>query len=341
MAIADRMTQVESMGSADKFRRHGGRLADAMSAWPAAPRPWIDLSTGINPLPWQPPSGLRFDTAPLPDVAALAALEASAARHFGVAPNKVAAVPGSEVALRLLRTIGLPSPVVAISPSYGTHGDVADDIVDVAAMAGRSGGTLLLGNPNNPDGRTIQPVQLHDMALRQRDAGGWLVVDEAFADATPAASIFPTEDAEAPVIVMRSFGKFFGLAGLRLGFVIAPPLVVGRFRRMLGDWPVSAQAIAWGTAAYADTQWIETTRRALAARAARLDKLLARHGLMAVGNSPLFRLIERPNAAALFERLAGAGILTRPFATQVTWLRFGLPSDDRAFDRLDRALADG
>lgn len=312
-----------------------------MRAWPNAPMPWIDLSTGINPLSWQPPGHLLFDAAPLPDVADLAELEASAARHFGVAPARVAAIPGSEVALRLLRAVGLPSPLVAVSPSYGTHGEVADNIVDGAAIAHQSRGTLLLANPNNPDGRTLLPADLREIASRQKAAGGWLVIDEAFADANPGTSILPIEDAEAPVIVMRSFGKFFGLAGVRLGFVIAPPNILARFRQMLGDWPVSTQAIAWGTAAYADAGWITETRVALSERAARLDELLKRHSLKAIGDSPLFRLVEHPDAQDLFVRLARAGILTRPFAFNARWLRLGLPGDDHAFDRLDRALADG
>jgi cobalamin biosynthetic protein CobC len=341
MAMARRMTQEESTGSADKFRRHGGRLADAMRAWPDAPHPWIDLSTGINPIPWQPPAHLLFDPAPLPDVADLATLEASAACHFGVAPARVAAVPGSEVALRLLRAVGLPFPLVAVSPSYGTHGKVADNIVDGAAIAHQSGGTLLLANPNNPDGRTLLPADLREIASRQRATGGWLVIDEAFADANPGTTVLPIEDAEAPVIVMRSFGKFFGLAGVRLGFVTAPPNILGRFRQMLGDWPVSAQAISWGTEAYADARWIAETRVALATRAARLDELLKRHGLQPIGDSPLFRLVEHPDAQDIFVRLARAGILTRPFASNARWLRFGLPGNDEAFDRLDRALANG
>lgn len=311
-----------------EFLEHGGRIDAAMRAWPDAPRPWLDLSTGINPVPWTPPAGLSVDPAPLPSRAALAGLEASAARTFGVAADRVAAVPGSEIALRLLGALGAPRPIVAPGPGYATYRAVADEEGE--------GGTLLLGNPNNPDGRVIAPADLLKMA-----AGRWLVVDEAFADATPANSVLPLLLPDAPVIVLRSFGKFFGLAGVRLGFVVAPPAVLARVRALLGDWPVSAQAIAWGTAAYADSGWIAERRVMLVAQAARLDAMLARHGVIASGGCPLFRLVVAADARAIFARLATAGVLTRPFADRGDWLRFGLPADDAAFDRVDRALAGG
>ncbi|MEH3047658.1 MAG: aminotransferase class I/II-fold pyridoxal phosphate-dependent enzyme [Sphingomonas adhaesiva] len=311
------------------FLGHGGRIDAAMRAWPDAPRPWLDLSTGINPMPWQPAPALAVDAAPLPSREALAGLEAAAACAFGVAAERVAAVPGSEIALRLLGAMGVPRPIVAPGPGYGTHRAVAD------APTGE-GATLLLANPNNPDGREIAPDALLAMAPDR-----WLVVDEAFVDATPALSVLPLAAADARVIVLRSFGKFFGLAGVRLGFVVAPPEVLARLRALLGDWPVSAQAIAWGTAAYADARWIAAMRVTLAARAARLDALLARHGLAATGACPLFRLVAHHDARAIFARLAAAGVLTRPFADRADWLRFGLPGDDTGFDRLDRALARG
>lgn len=339
MAMAGAMMQAKSMSEPD-FARHGGRIDDALAAYPDAPRPWIDLSTGINPVPWPVPQGLLVDPAPLPSTTALADLERVAARHFGVEARHVAAVPGSEIALRLLPMLGVPLPIVAAVPSYGTHREVASEAVAPAEVDRVRGGTLLIANPNNPDGHLLDRADLHILARQQAELGGWLVVDEAFADTDPAPSIAAVGE-DAPVIAMRSFGKFFGLAGIRLGFVIAPAVVIAALRGLLGDWPVSAQAIGWGRAAYADREWIEATRIALAERARRLDAMLARHGLSARGASPLFRLVEHPDAGAIFERLGRAGILARPFADRADWLRFGLPADDAAFDRLDQVLAHG
>ena len=166
-------------------------------------------------------------------------------------------------------------------------------------------------------------------------------MDEAFVDAQDDdASIVPLLAPDAPVIVMRSFGKFFGLAGLRLGFAIGPAALIARWRASLGSWPVSAAAIAIGTAAYRDTEWIAATRLRLMDRAAALDAVLTRHGFTPTGACPLFRLVDC-DAAALFDRLARQGILTRPFDYDPCWLRLGVPATAQDLDRLDRALADG
>ena len=323
--------------------RHGGRIDDAMRLFPDAPRPWLDLSTGINPEPWRPPEPLPFDPGRLPAQSALRDLEAAAAAYFGVSPERVAAVPGSEIALRLLPRLGAPVPNASPLPGYPTHAEVARERLDLSIIEATTGqaGTILLANPNNPDGRQIAPERLLLLAQRQAASGGWLAVDEAFLDATPAMSLLPHLRGDEPVIVFRSFGKFFGLAGIRLGFVAGPSEVIGRLRALLGDWPVSAQAIAIGCAAYRDVAWIETTRDQLASRAARLDRHLARNGLTPFGACPLFRLVETPESSVIFERLARAGILVRPFRDQPNWLRFGVPAKEDDLARLDRALAGG
>jgi len=142
-------------------------------------------------------------------------------------------------------------------------------------------------------------------------------------------------------MVFRSFGKFFGLAGVRLGFVLAPRPILARYRALLGDWPIDATALAIGTLAYQDRAWIEATRTSLAARASTFDGLLEAHGLMPEGKSPLFRLVSHPDAAAFFARMARAHVLVRPFDYAPHWLRFGVPADTAALDRVDRALRHG
>lgn len=338
MAKGGGVKQAENPKTA-AFVGHGGRIDRAMQAWPAAPRPWLDLSTGINPLGWAPPA-TGIDYGPLPSRTALRGLEAAAAGFFDADPASVAALPGSEVALRLLDLLGLPGPYRHVAPGYGSHAGFGDPIAaDAVAEEAARGGTILLANPNNPDGRLFSPADLSALASRLAERGGWLVVDEAFADALPEAGIAATQPDNA--VVLRSFGKFFGLAGVRLGFCIAAEPVLAALRARLGEWPVGTAAIAWGTAAYADTDWIARTRDRLHHDAAALDALLARRGLEATGACPLFRLVETDRAEGLFARLAAAGILVRPFAAQPRWLRFGVPATDADRQRLDRALCDG
>lgn len=296
---------------------------------------WIDLSTGINPHRWPGAAGIAFDWRRLPESEHLARLERVAADYFGVEPRHVCAVPGSEIGLRLVGTL-IDGDTSHIAPGYRTHGEMMTGSAATGwDEAPGAAGNLILASPNNPDGRAMAPDALLEWLGRR---AGWLLVDEAFADTDPALSVAAAVADDRKLIVFRSFGKYFGLAGLRLGFVLAPQTIVAALRERLGAWPLSEAAIAIGTAAYTDSGWIEATRRRLPAEAAALDAMLARRGYRAAGACPLFRLIEADDARALFERLARRAILTRPFADQPRWLRLGLPADAGALARLDAAL---
>lgn len=318
---------------------HGGRVSEAHRTYPRAPGPWLDLSTGINPHAWPGAAGVEVDWRALPDADALAELEQAAANYFGASPERICALPGTEIGLRLLDNLGLPEPFLHVSPGYRTHAEAfaGSTAIDrgMLAEAGQAGGTVLLANPNNPDGHVFAAKELLGIAS---GSNGWLVVDEAFADASPAVSLIPYLDPAARVLVLRSFGKFFGLAGVRLGFAVGPEPLIAALRRKLGSWPVSSAAIQIGIGAYHDAAWIAETRDRLVTDAAALDAVLVRHGFEPKGGCPLFRLID---AGGWFDRLARRGILTRPFDYAPSWLRLGLPGSDSALARLDRALADG
>ena len=323
------------------FHRHGGRLAAARRAFPDAPSPWLDLSTGINPRPWSGPRATVEDLGRLPDPEMLAALEAAAAEAFGTSPERVAAVPGAEAGLRALPRLTGAGRVGIVSPTYGGHAEAwAAAGIPVQALAFGEFQTcdaeaVLLVNPNNPDGVQVEPDRLVQLARRRSAAGRWLVVDESFVEATPGLSV---ADERAPgLVVLRSFGKFYGLAGVRLGFVVGAPELIGRVRGQFGDWPVAAEALAAGTAAYADAVWRATTLERLTEDAARLDRLLTTSGFEVLGGSPLFRLARATDAGRRFDALCRAGILTRPFSDAPTWLRFGLP-DGAGWSRLEAAL---
>lgn len=321
----------------DIFRWHGGRLAAARQHYETR-LPWIDLSTGINPLVWPGTATINPDWRSLPDPAALADLEQAAATYFGVSPDHICALPGSETGLRLLHHL-IDAPACHILPSYRTHAQVFPNSRPLQRPEDAPPGTaLLLANPNNPDGRLYTRAQMQQLLAQQERGGGWLVVDEAFADCMPGASMAAEVADSRRLLIFRSFGKFFGLAGVRLGFLLGPSPIIAACRRLLGDWPLSAAAIDFGRAAYRDQRWIDETIANLTTRAASLNALLIRHGFIPRGDCPLFRLIDTPNAAALFDRLARHAILTRPFEDRPNWLRFGLPADDAAMARLDEAL---
>ncbi len=318
----------------ETFLRHGGRLRAARLGFPDAPRPWIDLSTGVNPWPYPAPRARAADLRRLPDPEAVAALEALAARRFGAHPDRVVAVPGAEAGLRQLpRLLGARS-VRIDGPTYGGHAEAW--LAAGVPLAEGGADAIVVVNPNNPDGRKTSRADLLAEADRLHARAGWLVVDESFADLDPARSV--ADAAHPAVCVLRSFGKTYGLPGVRLGFIVTPPLLADRVREAVGDWPVSAEALTAGLAAYADDAWLEAARPRLAAAVAALDALLTAAGLEVLGGTELFRLARAPDAQALWSRLCAHGVLTRPFADRPDRLRFGLPrARERA--RLARALA--
>lgn len=329
---------------------HGGGLIAARRQFPGAPEPWIDLSTGINavPYPIPPLSPAAFHRLPEPED--VQRLEAAAARAYGVMDQSmVVAAPGTQILISLLPRLLRLDRVAIVGPTYAEHaaawaasGSDVRIVPNIACIGTASG--MVLCNPNNPDGRRTRDIEL--VRLAQQLA--WLVVDEAFADLEePGLSIAPMLPANA--IVLRSFGKTYGLAGLRLGFAIAAPEVARMIRSTLGPWAISGAAIEIGAAALADRAWLAAAQVRLARDAARLDGLLTEAGMHVIGGTRLFRLASVPDsyaaihpspqkaAASMHQRLGRAGILVRPFNAQPGWLRFGIPA--ARWDRLEAALA--
>lgn len=309
--------------------RHGGRLAWARRAFPDAPAPWLDLSTGINPRPWpgrRAPSG---DLRRLPDPEDVARLEGLAADAFGARPQAVAACPGAEAALRLLPSLTGARRVAIAAPTYGGHAEAwaaagaEVSLVKRDRLAEADAGAVVLVNPNNPDGSATSLVEVLDAAARLAARGAWLIVDESFVEVRPELSV--ARFADGRLVVLRSFGKFYGLPGARLGFLVGDARLAAAMRARLGDWPLGADALALGLGAYADAAWAARARADLRRDAARLDRLLERGGLPPLGGTDLFRLVRAPRAERRFAALAARGILTRPFTFDPDVLRFGLP----------------
>ena len=249
--------------------------------------------------------------------------------------------PGADLGLRLLPRLIAARSVAIVAPTYQGHhaawaaADVKVREIGFADLASADADVIVLVNPNNPDGAVASPRTLRALAQRQRARNGWLIVDESFSETVPTASV--ARAAGKGLIILRSFGKFYGLPGLRLGFILADEQVTAKVRTLTGDWPVSAAAVRTGTAAYADQAWRARNAKRLGADAVRLDALLRDHGFQVLGGTSLFRLVGHPAADKVFLTLARAGILVRPFAHAPTWLRFGIPAP-RAWTRLRAAL---
>ncbi len=316
---------------------HGGDLGAVRSRYPGAREPWVDLSTGINPVPY-PVAPLPVEVwSCLPTRQQEQALLEAAAARYGVRDRAtIVAAPGTQALIQLLPRLVPRSRVAIVGPTYEEHEACwtrQGHEVSVVASIDRAAGAdvVIVVNPNNPTGLLLPPA-----TLRRTD--GLLVVDEAFVDLLPPdASLAP--DLPDNTIVLRSFGKVYGLAGVRLGFAIAERRIADRIRDELGPWAVSGPALVIGRRALGDSAWLQTAAARLAADRQRLDELLIAAGCEILGGTPLFSLARHRDAAGVADRLGQHGIHVRRFAHAPQWLRFGVPGDATAFSRLAAALA--
>jgi cobalamin biosynthesis protein CobC len=322
--------------------QHGGNLARAQALFPKAPEPWIDLSTGINPhsYPHSPIPGNVF--ARLPEPASLEDLKATAAGTYG-APSAahIAVGPGTQILLPIVAGLIGGRKAAVLSPTYAEHARAAkmagfdvgetDDLDHLAAAD-----LAVIVNPNNPTGRIVERQDLLTLASAMRAKGGLLVVDEAFIDVSDARSVADSVD-DGGLLVLRSFGKFYGMAGLRLGFAVAQPHITRRIEERLGPWAVSGPALHVAREALADTAWQGEMRERLSTEADRLDVMLSAAGLPIFGGTSLFRFVRDSRAQALFRHLGERGIMSRRFEERPDDLRIGLP-DETGWARLEDAL---
>ncbi len=325
---------------------HGGDLDAARNLFPGAPEPFLDLSTGINPHPYPIPPLAPEIFSRLPAPADLRRLtERAAAAYDAPSAACVVVAPGSQVLVTLAARLLLPGRAVILGPTYAEHARAAaaaeHEATTVGALEPLGDADLAIAvNPNNPDGRILSRDELLAIAERQRSHDGLLIVDEAFMDAGPRGESLSAQVEAANVVVLRSFGKFFGLAGLRLSFALASPPLAAQLAAALGPWPVSGEALAIGTTALSDQPWIDATRLSLAAAAARLDALAWRGRPRNRRRRVPVPLGPQRQAAELFDRLGRAGILVRRFPERPDLLRFGLPGAEQEWQRLEAALQD-
>ncbi len=314
-------------------RDHGGGLDAAIAAHGGARADWLDLSTGINPVPYPVGEVPREAWTALPDRGAQGRL-ITAARHVWAVPDaaEIIAAPGASALIARMPALAGPQRAYIPGPTYNEHAAAFRAAGLAVSDSDTAAPVHVLVHPNNPDGR-LWTAPTPDRALT--------VMDESFCDVMPEAS-HVGRTTRAGLVVLKSFGKFWGLAGLRLGFAIAAPATLRpahgpSLHDMLGPWPVSGPALAIGAQALADRDWAAQTRARLMADATRLDALMEARGALVVGGTPLFRLYAVDDATRWQQRLARGQVWTRVFPYSTTWLRLGLPHPDR-WDQLEAAL---
>ncbi|MEN5044571.1 MULTISPECIES: threonine-phosphate decarboxylase CobD [Pseudomonas] len=319
---------------------HGGRLRKAALDYGIAEADWLDLSSGLAPWPFAVPEIPLRAWARLPETDD--GLEQAACDYYGA--SQVLPVAGSQMAIQLLPRLRRAGKVGVLSPCYAEHAEawrrsgyiVREVLEQEVEFFLDSLDVLVVVNPNNPTGLSLTPARLLDWHARLAQRGGWLVVDEAFMDNTPQLSLAPHTH-QIGLIVLRSFGKFFGLAGVRLGFVLAERKLLRLLAEQVGPWAVSGPTRVLGQACLQDTE-AHTRQRIRSDEASeRLALLLERYGFKPQGGCALFQWLITEHAPALHEFMARRGILLRIF-THNSSLRFGLPANAAEEARLEQAL---
>ena len=300
-----------------KSRDHGGGIDAAIAQYGGTRNTWVDLSTGINPVPYPLPDFAKFHWTQLPDQAAFDAFE-TVARKFWNIPENAAIIPasGASAIIAMLPSILEGSSAVIPEPTYNEHRAA---YLANGWQVSKTGDVKTIVHPNNPDGRLYAQEDLTAQTC---------VIDESFCDICPEFSMV-SHATDRGHIVIKSFGKFWGLAGMRLGAAIVPERMASTIRERVGPWAVSGPALHTGTLALQDSQWINETRKRLKADAKKLDDIMLEKGITSLGGTSLFRLYHVQNARACYERFAENHILTRVFPYSEHFLRLGIPAPDQ------------
>lgn len=330
--------------SLDK-RDHGGGLDAAAATFGGMRSDWLDLSTGINPVPYPVPEISANAWTALPDQGAMDRLLAAARKFWNVPDGaQIIAAPGASALIARMPYLNNHVAGAYIpTPTYNEHA-AAVEAADTIWLTDdpEKAGTHIYVHPNNPDGKLWNATHMGGRPLT--------VIDESFCDVTPNDSLVHLTENKG-ILVLKSFGKFWGLAGLRLGFAIASPATLAPLDQVtgtltktratmaehLGPWAVSGPALQIGAQALEDADWAVQTRTRLSADTARLDAMMANTDATLVGGTTLFRLYDVPDAAAFQTHLAQHHIWSRIFPYNPRWIRLGLPAPD-GWSRLEAAL---
>ena len=321
--------------------QHGGARDYWATRYGVSPDQMVDLSTGINPHGWPVPDipPAVWQRLPEKDPQLLQA----AADYYG--SDAMLPIAGTQAAIQLLPQLRSQSRVGILAPSYLEHRSgweraghavvaLASEEIELALPALD---VLVVGNPNTATGERFSRERLLHWHQQLADRGGWLVIDEAFIDVTSEQSLCHQEEPRTGLLVLRSLGKFFGLAGIRCGFLFATASLRQRVEHQLGPWSLSHPAQWVACHALQDRSWQQQMVNQLPRESERLRQLLVSAGLTHGGGTALFQWMMVADAEGVFDQLAQQGILVRRF-DQPKAIRLGLPASEGEWEQLSKAL---
>lgn len=320
---------------------HGGNLSDAIEKYGGERKDWLDLSTGISPFSPKLPDFDQEIWRRLPEAATERKVQ-SLAKQFYKSNLDCLIVPGTQFVIQNLPRI-LDGKTGIVGPTYGEYGhafdqqnadfQMIDGIEDIGDLK-----SIILVNPNNPDGRSYSPDQLLELAFELSERDGYLVVDEAFADMSGANNSLMNNQKADNILILRSFGKFYGLAGLRLGLVFGPQQLLSKISALKGPWSVSGPALAVADYIYSRPEISSELYQKIDKRFKEMKRAFDKMNLEIVGHTQLSFLLAFPSAEKMHKHLQRKQILTRKFDYNQKWLRIGLTLNEEQDQRLIDAI---
>ncbi|WP_339669078.1 threonine-phosphate decarboxylase [Dasania marina] len=313
---------------------HGGNLLQARQQYPDAQQPWLDLSTGISPWSWPVTDLPQACWQRLPEYSD--SFSRVVSNYYGV--QGLVPVAGSQQAIELLPQLLPPSTVAMPLWGYAEHRQAwqkaGHQLLTYNSYAHLLGlldqvEHVLVINPNNPTGELWDNTALQRL---QQKVAGYLIIDEAFIDSCSQTSMLQHVE-QGSLIVLRSMGKFFGLAGMRVGFVYLPIELKARFEQRLLLWGLTAPSLYIAEQALSDSAWqIQQQQRIHNMQQAMQQLLATRLPDFTIKPGPLFISVAGPyeKLRSIKQQFAQQGIWLRIFAPQQPdgdgLLRFGLPA---------------
>lgn len=322
---------------------HGGNLDEAAQAYGFEPGMMHDLSTGIAPMSYQMPLPASDAYQALPLASDMEALCKVARACYRVPDAASLCVGGgSQALLAALPYLFASCLVWCPEPTYNEHHyrwEKASHQVDGGLSCPQEAKIIILGQPNNPTGRLWQADEIARYLAHVKQCDGLLIIDEAFVDIMPEHSSCQIAGDEA-LVILRSVGKFYGLAGLRVGFAIGGANFIARLQDEIGPWPVSQPALLVAKTALADKDWQARHLAKLQEICDWQSDVLAKAGFEIITSMALFITIRHKRMAAFHHHLASHGYWTRIYQNDKQMMRLGLLAPDCDRQQFESLLSD-